>query len=87
VGNGVVANDVREFLSLLATNRPFYGWQGSEPEFGDPSHEIAAHNAELRQWLRSSVGIPPATDPEALAKAARARHPDFQAWLSTVQSR
>jgi hypothetical protein len=86
VGTSVMADNLREFLSLLATNRPFYGVRNGEPEFGEPSEDTAEHNARLREWLRDSFGIEAASDPIALVNAARAKHPDFNAWIRGVAS-
>src|SRR5262245_57914175 len=81
---GLLAADLDEFLGLLAVGADELGfavsWGGAfEPEQPAPRLE------EFRAWLRESFGINPPPDPMAVVTSARARHPDFGAWLSSWQ--
>jgi hypothetical protein len=84
-GNGVVAEEVRELLSLVATGEEPYYWLRGEraPEPLDVS--------AFRDWLSDELGIEPAADPVAVVRRAQARHPDLEdaiaKWAAVRDSR
>jgi hypothetical protein len=74
-GNGVVAEDVPELLSLVATGEePSYWLRGQR----DPN---PLDVSEFRTRLRDELGIEPAQDPVAVVRRAQSRHPDLAALL------
>lgn len=72
----VLANDFREFLHLLGIG---YGEIGFEDLDAPPQEPESAER--LRGWLASEFGIVPPETGGALVRAAKARHPDFAAWV------
>jgi hypothetical protein len=80
-GNGVIANDFRDFIRLLAIG---YEEPGQYPTLEPKDSEGAAL---LRAWLTREFGLsPPATD-EELVSAARKKHPDLAAQIRQWRDR
>lgn len=77
----VMANNIREFLALLAIGYDELGFDDLEQPPGDPK------SAErLREWLLAAYGISaPATGAE-IVRTAQLRHPDFEKWAVAAQS-
>lgn len=73
-GNGVVANNLDEFLAIAAN-----GFSRITPSWCEP--ELEELEDEATEAFFTIRGIVPATDHEARIKAAKAAHPDFDAWL------
>lgn len=80
-GTTILAGNWEDFLAILASNRE---WEPFDQDFLEPSEENEDENADFRAWLKETHGILPAKNPLALMKKAKAAHPDFQAWLSSV---
>lgn len=77
----VMANNIREFLALLAIGYDELGFDDLEQPPEDPK------SAErLREWLLATYGISaPATGAE-IVRRAQSRHPDFEKWVVAAQS-
>ena len=73
--NGVVANNLDEFLSIAAN-----GFSRITPTWCEP--DLEELEEEETEAFFVARGIKPADDVEALIKAASEAHPDFDAWLN-----
>ena len=73
-GNSVVANDLDEFLGMMAN-----GFERLCPEFTEPGEDELPEEPEEFFTHR---GIAPLADWQARMEAAIAAHPDFDAWLT-----
>ncbi|EDM76589.1 hypothetical protein PPSIR1_24314 [Plesiocystis pacifica SIR-1] len=73
-GNGVIANGLDEFLAIAAHGFSRITPRGFEPELDELEGEAA-------EAFFTARGIEPAPDPARVVQAARAAHPDFDAWL------
>jgi hypothetical protein len=81
---GLLAGNLDVFLSLLAVGAEELGFAiswGAVATTEPPARRLA----EFRKWLRESRGIVAPADPLAVVAAARARSPDFAAWLAAWQ--
>jgi hypothetical protein len=79
-GSCVIADNVREFLRLLAIG---YEEPGRYPTL-EPEDRASA--AKLRKWLKAQYKlVPPKTGAELVA-TAQARHPDLMAWITDWQN-
>jgi hypothetical protein len=78
VRNTVLANDLTEFLSLLALGRErigsYRGWTD------EPECEKAIK--PFRKWLRDELGIAPPKNGLKIIERARAAHPDLDKWIA-----
>jgi hypothetical protein len=82
---GLVSDHLEEFLGLLAVGADELGFAvswGDVAESTSPAPRLAA----FREWLQVSFGISRLDEPLAQVMAARARHPDFGAWLAKWQA-
>jgi len=79
-GCSLIADNLTQFLSLLAIGADDLGFNVSWGEIvqGDPP---AKRLTEFREWLKARLGISSPSEPLAVIKEARSRHPDFVAWL------
>jgi hypothetical protein len=78
---GLLANNVDEFLGLLALGVDELGFAvswGQELRADQPAPRLQ----EFRAWLRESFGISSPTEPLAQIALARTRHLHFDEWLS-----
>jgi hypothetical protein len=81
---GLLADNLDEFLELLATGAEELGFAVSAGDVSAP-HSPAPRLSEFRRWLRESFGINAPPDPLTVVAAARSRHPDFGSWLAAWQ--
>jgi len=82
---GLIAGDLKQFLSLLAVGADELGFAISWGEVSEQSPP-AERLQEFRKWLRTSFDITESENPLSLVAAARAEHPDFAAWLANWQA-
>jgi hypothetical protein len=74
-GSTVVANNLEEFLSLLALDVTDLGMYYDE---ADRPHKRSSGNAAYRTWLAECFGIEPAAQPTRVVKRAMSAHPPFE---------
>lgn len=80
-GSTVLANNLAEFISLLALGKEGVGMISAWKDSPRP----CAGNAQFRRWLKDELDIEPPADPHALVEQARSAHPDLQAWIEANQ--
>ena len=83
--SGVIACDLRQFLSLLAVGADELGFAvswGSIEEAKPPAPRLA----EFRMWLQATYGIDPPIDPLNSLRVCTSKHPDFEEWLQKWQA-
>lgn len=80
VDNTVLADNTRDFLSLLAV-----GYD----ELGSPYREVEETDNLLRfrAWLEGEFGMVPPEDAEGLIEKAKANHPDLDKWIGEWQEK
>jgi hypothetical protein len=80
VNNTVLADNTRDFLSLLAV-----GYD----ELGFPYRRIEETDNILRfrLWLEREFGIVPPEDADELIEKAKANHPDLDKWIEKWQEK
>lgn len=83
---GVIAETLEEFLGLLAVNSDELGFAASWGEIAETDGRVPRID-EFRKWLRQEFGIVAPTDPMAVVRNARAKHPDLQAFLTAWQEK
>jgi hypothetical protein len=82
---GVIANDLSDFLALLAIGAEELGYAiswGDVSESDTPARRLP----EFRSWLADRLGISAPSDPSTLVRLAKDNHPDFQAWLDALHA-
>lgn len=81
-GCHVVAENLRELLSLVAADVEPMIDNDEVSFYKGPDHEPSPEIAAFRKWLKSNVGITPTKKPTALVRKAQKRHKAaFDAWL------
>jgi hypothetical protein len=82
VGSTALANNLEDFVSLLALGKEAVGML----EAWDSSSEPCRNNDKFRAWLEAEAGIKPPKNPNQLVEKARKAHPDLQAWVEEKQA-
>jgi hypothetical protein len=82
--NCVVANNLREFLALLACNADDLGRIAGYSEFFECDSPVP-RLGEFRAWLQKEFEITPPADPIAVIRNAQSTHPNFDAFLHRWQ--
>lgn len=78
--NTVLADNTRDFLSLLAVGYDVLGFPFRQVE----ETENLSH---FRAWLKREFDIEPPEDGEKLIEKARANHPDLEKWIEEWQKK
>ena len=76
-GNTVLANNIEEFLALLAMGKEEVGLVDGWEEQTEPCADID----EFRSWLKQELGITPPAEGHEIVDPARQAHPDLDAWI------
>ena len=78
----VIANDLREFVTLLLMDIEEVGGNYDTFDGGrDEDEDHAEMHGEFVKWAKKR-GIAPASNAAEVVKAARSRHPDFGQWMT-----
>ena len=81
----VIANDLREFVSLLLMDIEEVGGNYDTFDGGrDEDEDHAERHDDFVKWTKKR-GIAPASNAAEVVKAARARHPDFGQWMTKTR--
>ena len=80
--NGVLADNLKQFMSLLAFGADDLGYAANwgnvvRPDFPAPRLD------EFREWLKTTFGIVEPSSAEHLITTARENHPEFGMWLGS----
>lgn len=82
---GVIANDLGDFMALLAIGSGELGFEISWGEVSE-ARPPAGRLREFRSWLADRFGISAPSDPSPLVRLARNNHPDLTSWLDAWQA-
>lgn len=80
VNNSVLADNTRDFLSLLAVGYDELGFPFRQVEETD-------NLLHFRSWLKREFNIMPPENGERLIEIARAKHPDIEKWMEEWQQK
>jgi hypothetical protein len=82
--NSVLANNIEEFLTLLAIGYDELGYAAYSQE---PEKEATTELQNFRTWLKQEFGIiPPATGENIIAQA-KSQHPNLDHWIEQWQEK
>jgi len=79
VGNTVVANNLTEFLTLLAFDEELI--LGTYPDTNEYS-EHTTRNQAFRAWIRERYHLQMASQPNEVIQKAQSNHPDLELWIA-----
>lgn len=80
----LLAGDLRQFLELLSLGADELGFEISCGEI-QMNNKQAPRLAEFREWLWLNFQIRQLSNPLAIIRESRARHPDFEKWMKSWQ--